>query len=490
MKKKNLLNVILSFSKIGAIGFGGGAALIPIIESELVEKNKWMEKDRFDVAVATASISPASLPVSICAIWNLKYSLFSAYFYALPGPVIFMILLTGFSMIGEAGVRHIEYASAGILVFVLLLIYKFVRKNYLHSIDIGIKKEHILIFLASFILFGGNAVRNFITLLFALEPGTLPGSVFALSMLDLILLLFFIVCFVGASKSKVKLGAAILMTGLYALANGRMGILAVLSIPLVIIMPVMALASVFYDISKRDKTQKAAIKLNYKPLINIVYFLLLAVGLTALTYFVSGRDANAWYFAFRGVTSSLTSFGGGEVYYAIAEETFVETGFICGDFYFSRIIGIAGAMPGPVIVSILAGVGFAYGSDIGGAALGWMFGLLGASMAITATALGASSLFTVFEIMRDSPRLKMIIKYIMPLVCGVLVSVALTLLRRAAVVIASAGINPLIAFGAVIIMFSLMLFANKKFRVNDMVLFLIGGVITLAGLNIANHFVI
>ena len=33
-----------TFFKIGAFTLGGGYAMIPIIESEVVEKNKWIEK--------------------------------------------------------------------------------------------------------------------------------------------------------------------------------------------------------------------------------------------------------------------------------------------------------------------------------------------------------------------------------------------------------------------------------------------------------------
>ena len=87
--KLNVVSVILSFLKMGIIGFGGGAALIPVIEDELVEKRKWIEKKQFDYSVIVASISPASLPVALCAIWNRKYSILSAYAYALPGPILF-----------------------------------------------------------------------------------------------------------------------------------------------------------------------------------------------------------------------------------------------------------------------------------------------------------------------------------------------------------------------------------------------------------------
>jgi len=35
---KNFISMMLSFLKVGTIGFGGGAALIPVIEQEIVGK--------------------------------------------------------------------------------------------------------------------------------------------------------------------------------------------------------------------------------------------------------------------------------------------------------------------------------------------------------------------------------------------------------------------------------------------------------------------
>jgi len=374
-----------------------------------------------------------------------------------------------------------------VIICLWLFIYKFISKNYYHSVKIGIKKQHIAALCVSFLLYSGNSIRRFISVIFSFDAGNFPKPVFAVSMLDLILMLFFIACFAGVSKSRIKFGAAFSVALLYALSKGKMGILGKWSLPLMAVMLIMALVSILYDtLNKSDKAKRMTIKINYKPLLNILLFISVGFGLTVLTFLVSG-DRGALEFAFKGVTSSLTSFGGGEVYYAIGYETFVETGFIPEDFYMSRILGIAGAMPGPVIVAVLAGIGFAYGSALGGAALGWVFGFLGLSMAVTATALGALSLFTVFEILKESPRLKMIIKYIIPVVCGVLLSVGLTLFLRASEVMAGTGISPFIGFTAVLIMFLLMLFVHKKYRVNDMILFLAGGLTTLAGLGILNY---
>jgi chromate transporter len=251
-------------------------------------------------------------------------------------------------------------------------------------------------------------------------------------------------------------------------------------------MVIMTAGSILYDkVFIISNSNKAAERIDHKPFIKIAIFLIVAVVIVSSTFLVS-NDAEVWNFAYRGIISSLTSFGGGEVYYSIAYDTFVLTGFISEDFYLTKILGIAGAMPGPVIVSILSGVGFAYGYETGGVGIAWLFGIVGASMAITATALGASTLYAVFNSLKNSPRLKVILKHIMPLICGVLLSVAVQLTFRATQVISIVGIHPLISLGVVIGMFMLMVLIDLKFQINSIFLFLIGGVTTLIGLGALN----
>ena len=470
------MQVILSFLKVGTIGFGGGAALIPVIEKELVENREWIDKEKFDTVVAVSSISPASLPVSLCTIWNTKFALLSAYLYALPGPLIYMILLTGFDVIGESGQKYIGFASVGLLAFVLLILYMFIRKNYARALESGIKIHFILIALAAFLLNGENAVIQLVGMLFSIN--NLPTPIFSIGMLDLLAMTFFVICFMGYSKSKIKFAISLLIAGFYALSSGRMGIFQELSLPLLVVMTILALSSIFTDFFKnKEKRKQNKIKIDYKPLRNILLFALFAGTLVTGVYIIS-QDENIWSFAFNGITSSLSSFGGGEVYYAISYETFVESGFISREFYYTRILGLAGAMPGPVIVSILSGVGFAYGSTYG-IGMAWLFGFLGGSFAITATAFGALTLFTFFEIFKESNRLKMIVRYIMPVVCGILVSVALSLLTQASNVIVNVGVSMILAFAAVLALFGIMLFLRKKCNINDIILLLGGGGVSL-----------
>ena len=55
---KKLLKMFLVFLKIGAFTFGGGYAMIPLIEEEIVNKNKWVDKDEFVDMLAVAQSLP------------------------------------------------------------------------------------------------------------------------------------------------------------------------------------------------------------------------------------------------------------------------------------------------------------------------------------------------------------------------------------------------------------------------------------------------
>ena len=59
------IQLFLSFFKIGAFTFGGGWALISIIEKEIVDKKHWIERDEFLDLLAVAQSLPGILAVNI-----------------------------------------------------------------------------------------------------------------------------------------------------------------------------------------------------------------------------------------------------------------------------------------------------------------------------------------------------------------------------------------------------------------------------------------
>lgn len=71
---KKLLEMFISFFKIGAFTFGGGYAMIPLIEKEVVENKKWIKKEDFIDLLALSQSLPGALAVN-CSIF-VGYEIF------------------------------------------------------------------------------------------------------------------------------------------------------------------------------------------------------------------------------------------------------------------------------------------------------------------------------------------------------------------------------------------------------------------------------
>ncbi len=61
-----------TFFKIGAFTLGGGYAMIPIIESEIVEKRKWISKDEFVDLIAIAQSCPGVFAINLSTFIGYK----------------------------------------------------------------------------------------------------------------------------------------------------------------------------------------------------------------------------------------------------------------------------------------------------------------------------------------------------------------------------------------------------------------------------------
>ena len=66
--KSLYLQLFLTFAKIGAFTFGGGWAMISIIQREIVEKHKWIALDEFLDLLAVAQSMPGILAVNISVV--------------------------------------------------------------------------------------------------------------------------------------------------------------------------------------------------------------------------------------------------------------------------------------------------------------------------------------------------------------------------------------------------------------------------------------
>ena len=62
-----LLQFFLSCNKIGAFTLGGGYAMIPVMEREFVDKNKWMDRQEFMDIMVVAQTTPGIFSVDMAS---------------------------------------------------------------------------------------------------------------------------------------------------------------------------------------------------------------------------------------------------------------------------------------------------------------------------------------------------------------------------------------------------------------------------------------
>lgn len=92
-----LSKLFFIFAKIGAFTFGGGWAMISLIEREMVDKQKWLERSEFLDLLAVAQTLPGLLAVNIAVVVGdklrgLKGSLVAAAGTIMPSFIIILLI--------------------------------------------------------------------------------------------------------------------------------------------------------------------------------------------------------------------------------------------------------------------------------------------------------------------------------------------------------------------------------------------------------------
>lgn len=66
------INLFKTFFKIGIVTFGGGYAMIPMIEEDIVRRNKWVSKEEFIDLLAIAQTCPGVFAINISTFIGYK----------------------------------------------------------------------------------------------------------------------------------------------------------------------------------------------------------------------------------------------------------------------------------------------------------------------------------------------------------------------------------------------------------------------------------
>ena len=91
----NLLDIFWSFLKIGAFTFGGGYAMIPLIQHEVVARHKWLSEREFVDLLTIAQAAPGPISLNTAVFVGYKQLRYLGAFSAILGVVIpsFTIIL-------------------------------------------------------------------------------------------------------------------------------------------------------------------------------------------------------------------------------------------------------------------------------------------------------------------------------------------------------------------------------------------------------------
>jgi len=122
-----VMELFLVFLKIGAFTFGGGYAMIPLIQKEVVEKRHWIEDGDILDIVAIAESTPGPIAVNAATFVGSKIGGFWGSFAATFGVVLpsFLIIYgVSFVLRQFEDLQVVRYAFNGVRAGVLALMVK------------------------------------------------------------------------------------------------------------------------------------------------------------------------------------------------------------------------------------------------------------------------------------------------------------------------------------------------------------------------------
>lgn len=170
-KIKNLLNLYFSFAKIGTFTIGGGLAMMPMMQAELIEKRKWITDEELIDYYAVGQSTPGIVAVNVATFVGYKQmgiigGIFATLGMVTPSLVIIMILaglinsINDFPIIQKA-LKGINVAVAALLTSTIINFMKKTIKKFTNAIFM------LISFLLVFVL----KLPSFWIILFALLIG-------------------------------------------------------------------------------------------------------------------------------------------------------------------------------------------------------------------------------------------------------------------------------------------------------------------------------
>lgn len=153
---KKLFRMFFIFFKIGAFTLGGGYAMIPFIEEEIVAKNKWIGAEEFIDIIALSQTIPGALAVNASTyigyrLFGFPGALLGCLGTMLPSMIIIMLIAAFFVQFRsmpllESVFSGIRPAVAALILVAVMKLGKPLPKNLWNLTWVGVVTLLVTVF--------------------------------------------------------------------------------------------------------------------------------------------------------------------------------------------------------------------------------------------------------------------------------------------------------------------------------------------------------
>ncbi|WP_101772887.1 chromate transporter [Peptostreptococcus faecalis] len=154
----NLLTLAMTFLKIGAFSFGGGYAVLPLIQKYVIKENAWLTIKELTDLVSLSQITPGPIGVNAATFIGMKTNgltgaVIASFAAVIPGCIIMFILAK--IIFNGKKIKAIDYILKGLKPAVASLILIAAIEMFKTSLisSNSIKPIALIGFIVGFLLF-------------------------------------------------------------------------------------------------------------------------------------------------------------------------------------------------------------------------------------------------------------------------------------------------------------------------------------------------
>ncbi|HKL04280.1 MAG TPA: chromate efflux transporter [Roseovarius sp.] len=140
--RPSLADLFRVFGRIGLLSFGGPAAQIALMHTELVDRHKWLEEKQFLGALSFCMLlpGPEAMQLATYAGWRLRGvpgGLIAGLLFVVPGALVILALALGYAQFGQVPVVQALFTGikAAVIIIVLQALLSLARRALARPAD-------------------------------------------------------------------------------------------------------------------------------------------------------------------------------------------------------------------------------------------------------------------------------------------------------------------------------------------------------------------